>query len=399
MLKALRRRFILISMALVFVVMTIVLLVGLVTNHLQFTREYEAALNRELAIDIRRQPRNFFRTNLPGPDQAQSRPKLSFTAEKDTDGTWQLITPWMELDPSTFATLYERVEEASSPRGYWSDLGIAYFRQEERIAFVNLQNEQAQLHSSQLAWALVYLGALGIFFFISIVLSRGALKPVETAWFQQQRFVSDASHELRTPLTVILANLDILESEQGSNQWLSTIRTEGLLMKKLIENLLFLAHSDEARKPVQKQKINLSNLVSETVLAFEAMAYEKGLMLESDILPEQIIQGDAGLLRQLLTILLDNAVKYTPHGGNIQVLLKKSRDKLSVSVRNSKSFIPPEHLAHLSDRFYRMDPARTKGEGGYGLGLSIATEIAQLHGATLKAISDEETGTAFILTL
>ena len=227
MLKVLRRRFVLISMVLVFVVMTAVLAAGLIANQLQFTREYEMALAREQSSETRKAPRDFFNANLPRAGEEHVRPKLSFTALEGTDESWTLATPWMQMDEETLLTLVKKAQTATKPTGLWQDLGIAYARQEGRIAFVNLQNELAQLQSSQLAWTLIYVGALSVFFVISLLLSKQVLKPVETAWTQQRRFVSDASHELKTPLTVILANLDIAEKELGQNQWLASARMEG----------------------------------------------------------------------------------------------------------------------------------------------------------------------------
>jgi len=399
MLKALRRKFILVSMVLVALILTAVLLAGIISTRMQFARDYQAALALELSIDIRKQRWEPFRTILPPPGQLPQPSKITFTATRSSAGDWELVTPWMQMDTDMLLTLCRRAQAAASATGFWADLGIAYARQDGRIAFVNLQNEYAQLRNSQWAWVLVYVGALGLFFLLALLLSRRALKPAEIAWAQQQRFISDASHELKTPLTVVLANLDILESEQGGSQWLSAARSEGLIMKRLIENLLFLARTDETREPAEHEVINLSNLVDETALAFEAPAYEKGLTLSASTLPDQMMRGNAGLLRQLLSILLDNAVKYTPEGGAIQVTLKKHTDKLMLSVHNSKVFIPPEHLSHLFDRFYRIDQARSKEEGGYGLGLPIAAEIARQHGASLKVSSQPEEGTSFVLVI
>lgn len=395
MLKVLRRRFVFISMALVFVVMTAVLATGLIANHVQFTREYEIALAREQLSDPRKAPRDFFNANLPRPGEEQVRPKLSFTALESTDKNWTLATPWMQMDEETLLILVQRAQGASKSTGFWSDLGIAYERKEGRIAFVNLQNELAQLQSSQLAWTLVYVGALSVFFAISLLLSKQVLRPVETAWIQQRRFVSDASHELKTPLTVILANLDIAEKEMGDNQWLASARTEGQQMKQLIESLLFLARSDEVNQSIPKEQLDLSTLVQETALAFEALAYENGLQFSLDIRQNLHTTGNPALLRQLCTILIDNAIKYTPEKGMVQVLLKATKeDKVLLRVNNSPAFIAKEHLDHLFDRFYRTDEARTKSNGGYGLGLAIAGEIARQHHADIKAASSLEEGTS-----
>lgn len=399
MLKVLRRKFVLISMALVALILTVVLLAGIFFTQMQFTRDYQDALKMELSIDINRQRRESFRTILPPPGQRPQLPRITFTALQNSAGAWELVTPWMQMDSDTLLTLCQRAQTTASPTGFWADVGIAYARQDGRIAFANMQNEYAQLKNNRWAWMVVYVGALGLFFLLSMLLSSRALRPAETAWVQQQQFVSDASHELKTPLTVILANLDILESEQGSSQWLSAARAEGLIMKKLIENLLFLARADETRERAEHDFINLSNLVDETSLAFEAPAYEKGLTLSTSIVPNQMMRGNADLMRQLLSILLDNAVKYTPEGGAIQVTLKKHMDKLTLTVHNSGVHIPQEHLSHLFDRFYRMDQARSKAEGGHGLGLSIAAEIARQHGAALKVLSQPEEGTSFVFTV
>jgi two-component system sensor histidine kinase CiaH len=399
MLKTLKRKFILINMALVFAVMTAVLLAGLTANQVQFRTEYQFALQRELSLDAALAPRDFFRMVLTRRNDRESPAKLAFTAFRGSDGTWTVVAPWVQVEKDALASLCQRALSERAPSGFWEDTGIAYARQDDRIAFVNLQNEYSQLESGRLAWILIYLGALSVFLLVTLLFARWAMRPVESSWTQQRRFVSDASHELKTPLTVILANLDILEEEKGSNPWLTAARGEGLHMKKLIQHLLFLAHSDEARQKVRRERVPLSDIVSETALAFEALAYENSLKLNTSVAPGLSAQGDAELLRQLTGILLDNAVKYTLAGGEIDISLSRQRDKLSLTVRNSKAFIPPDQLKRLFDRFYRLDESRGGAEGGYGLGLAIASEIARRHGGTLKAASSEELGTSFTLTL
>lgn len=399
MLKTLKRKFVLINMALVFAVMTAVLAAGLIANDIQFKNEFRAALERELSLDITSSPRETFRTSIPRGDDRERPAKLAFTAVRGKDDSWTVVTPWMQVDNDTLASLCQRALSENAVSGFWSDTGIAFAKEGSRIAFVNLQNEYNQLKSSLLSWSLIYLGALSVFMIVTLFLSRWALRPVENSWIQQRRFVSDASHELKTPLTVILANLDILEGEQGNSPWLTAARTEGLHMKKLIEDLLFLAHSDEARQAMKRQKVFLSDIVSETALAFEALAYENDLQLHSAISPGLSVQGDAGLLRQLAGILIDNAVKYTPPKGDINVTLSRQRDRVSFSVCNSPAFIEADKLERLFDRFYRLDKARTKTEGGYGLGLSIAVEIARQHDAALKASSSKDQGTCFTLLI
>lgn len=395
MIRALKRKFVLISMLLVFVVLTLVLLGGILATRVQFAGIYHLALQRELATDLRSPNRHAFPVQRPEDNPGGRTPRLSFTVAKDADGAWAITTPWVQVEEDTLQLLNERALQEASPSGFWQDLGIAYQRGQDRIAFVNLQAEYSQQQSMLLVYIAVYAGALLMFFLISLGLSKWALRPVEQSWAQQHQFVSDASHELKTPLTVILANLDIQEQESGQSNWLTAARSEGLHMKKLIESMLFLTRSDEAKQAPSLARMSLSSLVQEAALAFDAVAYENNITLVQEVKEGLQIKGDQALLRQLVSILLDNAIKYTPDGGEVRLSLHQSRDKAVLRVLNAPSYIPPEQLSHIFDRFYRTDESRTRGEGSYGLGLAIASEIARQHGVSLKANSVQGVGTTF----
>ena len=254
---------------------------------------------------------------------------------------------------------------------------------------------------------LVGCAALILLFLISLFLAGWALRPVERAWDQQRQFVSDASHELKTPLTVILANLDILrrhedDSIRAQRKWLDSSEAEAQHMKQLVEDLLTLARLDEAghTAPLPAMcAVDLTDAVLSSLLTFEPVAFEQGLRLDSSLEPGICVNGDEARLRQLTTILLDNACKYAGKGGSVTVSLTASGDKARLSVSNTGDVIPPEQLRHLFERFYRADPARTGGQSGYGLGLAIASGIAQLHSGRITALSDAEHGTVFSVTL
>lgn len=381
MLKTLKRKFVLINMALVFAVMTAVLLAGLTANRVQFRTEYQLALKRELSLDTALAPRDFFRMALTRSGIRERPARLAFTTVRGSDGAWTAIPPWMQVDNETLATLTRRALDERAASGFWADTGIAYAKEGDRIAFISLQNEYSQLENSRLAWILVYLGAMSVFLLVTLLFARWALRPVETSWTQQRRFVSDASHELKTPLTVILANLDILEEEKGSSPWLAAARGEGLRMKKLIQHLLFLAHSDETRQTVRRERVPLSDVVSETALAFEALAFESGLQLSASVTPGLFTQGDAELLRQLTGILLDNAVKYTPEGGRVDLSLVLDGDVPGLIVEDSGPGIAEAERERVFDRFYRVPGS---SESGSGLGLAIVETIAARHGAIVR---------------
>ena len=299
--------------------------------------------------------------------------------------------------------------ESGTREGVLNKLGLRYLVEtnregETRIAFADRSWERQNLQGLLLTSLLVGIGALLGFFLISLFLSKLATRPVSKAWEQQRQFVADASHELKTPLTVILANSGILLSHKEDTvaaqaKWIEYIQEEARRMKGLVEDMLFLAKSDAARLPTTRLPVDMSELTEGCLLPFESVAFEAGVTLESDIRPGLYVSGDEGQLRRLLYILLDNACKYAGTDGTVSVTLSRPSDRLKLTVRNTGPAIPPEHLEHLFERFYRSDSARTREAGGYGLGLAIAKAIVQSHRGQISVTSSEAEGTVFTVLL
>lgn len=226
---------------------------------------------------------------------------------------------------------------------------------------------------------------------------------LQTTEEARRRFVSDASHELKTPLTVLLADADILlahgeDTVESQRKWVEAIREEGLRMKGLVQDLLYLARGDAGQRAAARETVSLSDAVERCVLAFEPVAFEAGLTLDSDTAPNLSVTGDGEELRRLCAILLDNACKYGQQGGQITVTLKGG-ERAVLTVHNTGEPIPPEAQAHLFERFYRADAARSRETGGYGLGLSIAAAIVEGHRGKITVHSAPGEGTAFTVTL
>ena len=243
-----------------------------------------------------------------------------------------------------------------------------------------------------------------MFFAISVLLSTWILKPVEKSWQQQNRFVSDASHELRTPITVILANLNILSSKKDDliktqYQWIDNTKEEANRMKQLVDELLFLARSDDSQNKLVFSKIDLSELLLSRILSFEALAFEKGIRLDYDISDDLNIIGHEGNVKQLISILLDNAMKYCGDKGSVYLKAFSLKDRTYVLVKNSGDLIDAEDSKHIFERFYRTDKSRSRTEGGYGLGLAIAKTIVDNMYGKISVLSDKENGTVFKLEL
>ena len=244
-----------------------------------------------------------------------------------------------------------------------------------------------------LSCVLIVSLSLLAFFFISLFLARWALRPVEKSWAQQRQFVADASHELKTPLTVILANNNILlahkhDTVESQKKWIVSTQDEAEHMRKLVDELLFLAKSDAAETHRMFTSVDLSELVWAVLLQFEPVAYEKQITLDSQVEPDIVVQGDPTMLKQLIHILLDNACKYAPPQGDVSLGLKRRQNDALLWVRNTGSAISQDDIPHIFERFYRSDKARSNA-GGFGLGLAIAKSISQTHRGQIFASSEK----------
>ena len=258
-----------------------------------------------------------------------------------------------------------------------------------RIVFSN----RFSRNHSFIAYVLLTSGALlvgvGCYFAISMILARIALKPVEDSWSKQKQFVADASHELKTPLSVIMANTEIIASHQDETvasqmQWIENTRLEAKRMAELVADLLFLAKNDDGLK-VQMEPVNISDCIETTVLSYDAVFYENGKSFRYDIARDVKVIGNVGQIKQLTTILLDNANKYSVGDGNIFLNLTAAGRHITLSVSNDSEELSEEQLSHLFDRFYTLDKSRNAGKSGNGLGLSIAKMISQTHGGDISA--------------
>lgn len=290
--------------------------------------------------------------------------------------------------------------------GTIEDYNLRYLRQYNglytSIAFVDMSMEQATLRAIVSSCLQIGCAALALLLGVSVLLSYWVTRPVEKAWKQQRQFLSDASHELKTPLTVILSNAEMMNTAglpEKPARWADNILSEAGRMKSLVEQMLTLARADNAVRSAVWSEVDLSDVAADCALAFGPVAYEAGKRLDDDLCGGILVTGDAEKLRQVLSALLDNAVKYGRDGGVIRLTVRKTDRHAVAQVENENRGdpIPPRQLSRLFERFYRADDSRGE-QTGFGLGLPIAAAIAAEHHGTLKAESDE-TSTRFILTL
>lgn len=221
-------------------------------------------------------------------------------------------------------------------------------------------------------------------FFLAVYLAKRIVQPLEESYKRQKQFISDAGHDLKTPISVISVNAELLSREIGDNQWLSNIQYESGRMGTLVGQLLELARTENIAPQIES--VNLSRLVGGEALPFESLAFENGLTLKCDIADNIFVRGNSEQLKQLTTILIDNAVRHCKKDKKIVLTLKSDKNNASLSVVNDGDEIPPEYRKEIFERFYRMDSARNGDAAHYGLGLAIAKAIMVAHNGRIEVL-------------
>lgn len=272
-----------------------------------------------------------------------------------------------------------------------------------RIAVADIQTEQSLLRKQ--FWQLLVIGVISILTFgiLSIVLSDKLTKPVQNTILSQKDFIANASHKLKTPLTIILSNSEMLlnaeehsgRSDNYSVQRLNFIHSESLRMKVLIEQLLQLAKLDSSTLPVHKDKLDLSFLVCNSILTYEPVIYDLGKKLDFDCTENITVLGNAESLRQVIDILIDNAIKYSLPETTLTVSLTELKRSALFTVESNGEPISPEDINRIFQKFYRIGTDST----GYGLGLSIAQSIIAEHNGLIWAETDGISKNKFLVQL
>lgn len=308
-------------------------------------------------------------------------------------------------DTALLAEILQACVNQGESQGVVDQYHLRYLRVDkgfyECIAFVDMSMELAALNNLVQATFTAGLGALLLLLGASSVLAWWVTRPVEQAWQRQRQFLSDASHELKTPLTVILSNAELMNAvaeEPRLTRWADNIRSEAERMKVLVEEMLTLARADSMPRTAVFSAVSLSAAATDCALLFEPVAFEAGKPLEyEDIDPAVTVAGDGDRLKQVVSVLLDNAIKYGASGAPITMTLHKTDRHARLQVANQGDPIPPEQRKRLFERFYRADASRGE-RSGFGLGLPIAAAITAEHKGVLRVESDEAS-TRFILTL
>ena len=418
MIAKLRKKFIFVIMLCVMSTISIALGSLFVINYISYKRNVNNFLERELDMysgfreerlpdKNRREDNDIFSFNMFDDKPMHFLPSVCITLDYSGSVIESKIN-YLELSDEDIDKLANTIVTSKQKRGSVSSFGLEYLSiTEDNYTYIVAADnsfESGNIRNLFILCIISFMISFFVFFAISVLLSTWILKPVEKSWQQQNRFVSDASHELRTPITVILANLNILSSKKDDliktqYQWIDNTKEEANRMKQLVDELLFLARSDDRQNKLVFSKIDLSELLLSRMLSFEALAFEKGIRLDYDISDDLNIIGHEGNVKQLISILLDNAMKYCGDKGSVYLKAFSLKDRTYVLVKNSGDLIDAEDLKHIFERFYRTDKSRSRTEGGYGLGLAIAKTIVDNMYGKISVLSDKENGTVFKLEL
>lgn len=292
------------------------------------------------------------------------------------------------VDQTTAVEYAQEVWTSGRNSGFWEQYRFLRSTENGGVRLIFLDCGRSLSSSKTVLLASVSISLLGLLavLVLLMILSRRIVTPAAESYEKQRRFITDAGHEIKTPLTIIGADADLLELECGESEWLSDIKRQVTRLTGLTNDLIYLSRMDEERPQLQRVEFSLSDVTEDVVQSFQGPIKSQEKALQMDIQPLLSFHGDEKAIRQLVSILMDNAVKYSPEGGRIAVRLEQESRSLKLSVSNTTVHpVEKDQLNRLFDRFYRMDQSRNSSTGGYGLGMSIARSIVAVHKGKIRA--------------
>lgn len=406
MIKKLRKQFILVAMGSMAAVLFLILASLNIANYRSVLTRSDRILRMLSENDGKFPPDFMFRERVPG-EKAEPRVPYGlsvetpfdtryFSVKADETGTifsvdTGRITAVQTVDAIEIAG---KVLKSGRQKGFYGNYRF-YIREgdgDRLLVFVDCQKElQGWKRLAILSAGLSVLGMAAVFALV-LIFSKRVFRPVEESYRKQKQFITDASHELKTPITVISANVDLLEMGEKPQQWIGSIRNQIERLRNLTEQLVTLSRLEEEDGLVMT-KCNLTKLTGQAAELFSPLAKRENKRLETDLAPEVFCTGNEDKLTQMLHLLLDNALKYTPENGSVTICLEKQKNgKARLRMQNQlleNSGIKPGEQEELFERFYRTDASRSSRTGGSGIGLSIVKAIVDRHKGKARAFSTD----------
>ena len=397
MIKKMRQRVILASMLAFFAVIALIGISVNVVNYCVVTKNADNTLEAILRNEENRN--DIF---MPG-NPEENPPMQPFMGFQDPEANYMTRffilrmdksgVSWMGLDYIAAINSFDAVEygekiiDKRADHGYIDD--FRYIKSDNKdsaiIVFLNVSREKQSMKSLLLLTLIVSAVSLAIVFVLVELFAGRAIRPIANNIKMQKQFITDASHELKTPLTSISTSLDVISMEHGEDEWTENIKNQTGRMTKLVSELVTLSRLDEDMPLPNKEQFSLSNLGWEIVEIYEAQAKGKNKKFSAEIEDNIDLYGDKAAVGQLLSVLLDNAIRYSDDNGDIRLSIYKKKNKPRIEVFNTCHYDTPPDTNRLFDRFYRPDESRSRETGGTGVGLSIAKAVVTAHGGTISA--------------
>ena len=414
MIRKLRKKFIVAAIIAVFLVLAVLIGAINVLNYRSLVSDADGTL-QILAENRGAFPRQMFREQdrptEPLPPPTDERDGGPFDARRGGSGELayqsRYFTAWFadggglaRINLDNLASLTEEEASALAESVYASgrEKGFSgayrYLRSscdgETMLLLLNCERELATFRGFLYASVGISLAGTLAVFLLLLLLSGRIVRPIAESYEKQKRFITDAGHELKTPITIIRADADVLENElEGENEWITDIRRQTQRLAELTGDLIYLSKMEEENPALQVQELSLSELVDETAQSFQALARSKNRDFSASVAPGLSLNGDEKALAKLVSILLDNAMKYSPENGTVALTLDRNGKNARLIVKNSTPPMEKGSADRLFERFAREDRSRNSESGGFGLGLAIAKAVTEAHKGRIRAESED----------
>lgn len=410
MIHKLKRKFIVLASASMLALMTLLILIMNIVNYKSVVEDCDQILevlaqpNADF-FDEKMPPDNperFVRDFIPrgmSPEVPYESRYFSVILTKDGKELQPDFSRIISVDKDSSEKYVNEALKRKEEKGFIGDFRYLKISDDKitRLYFLDSGRKLDAYHS--FLWTSIAVGCFGCLtaFIVFILVSGRLVRPMAESYEKQKRFLSDAGHEIKTPLTIINANVDLLETEL-ENEELSEIRNQTKRLTKLTNDLVYLSKMEEKDNTLQKIEMPLSDIVLEMANSFEILTAANNIGFTINVRPDITLKGSPDAIRQLVSILLENALKYSPEGEVMSLELSKGKKTAVLTVYNASRYqIREEDLKNVFERFYRTDISRNSETGGHGIGLSIAKAIVEAHNGTIAA--NTKNGSDFLVTV
>ena len=403
MLKRIQRRFVLAAMAAFGTVMLLIIVGINAANYYRTTfmqdRLAEALLEHEQAVFSRQEAPPPPDRGIPGRDPEAAFMTRFFTVRCDADGGVRAVSRdyISSVDEEEAERYTQAVLAKEREKGYYGSYRYLVKRDEKGITvlFLNVAFQIQSMRTLFFVSLATGLGSLLTVFILILLFSRRAVRPYMKNMERQKQFITDAGHELKTPLTSIATSADIAAMEHEGDEWIQNIRRQTARLTKLVGDMVTLSRLDEETPFPEMSRFSISEAAWEAAEPFAVLAKAQGKTYSQRIEEGLILYGDKNAIQRMISILLDNAVRYSDDGGEIRMQLYRRRGRVCIEVSNTCNLPDVSNLDRLFDRFYRLDESRSSLTGGTGIGLSMVRAIAETHGGKATVQSDDGTKICF----